>query len=507
MPSRLTSILGGSGVRKAARGTQSDFVLGSPHIWGQPLPQVAASDASGLITPQRMREIVLKTATAAAAMNAVLDYTGGVNLNLRNINAKKPVPPQQLKRVQKLLKRPNPIQTTRQFMLALIRDMFTLGYAAIEIEPDGAGQPVNLWVMDAARLRVDYDEHGTILGYNMLDAHGNPIIKGRTDNTTSAYNLPDGPGIGVESNNLQGKGEHGWEPDEVIFFSLNPMSESVYPYSRITQLFTAAVIEDLMMFFISQRFTDSNIPFGVMDLGDINEIELGIAINNWNQQAKEQHKIMLTGSKAGSKFIPFGYHLKDLEATQLLAEVRGKIMAIVGVTMNELGESQDVSKSNGYNLSYTFKKRAVEPILNEIVGTLSRRLLWDVLAYTELEFYYDEIDSRDELLQAQIDDVYLKMGVETVNSILNRRGRESVPGGDDHSVFTGSAWIPVDMIRKMAEALLQSETAAGGTVTGPDGVDSVRIKVGSQNQGQSGQNKPQGAVHAQRQVSGSKRNE
>lgn len=502
MATRLTKLLGGGGVAKAARGTQSDFVIGTPHMWGQPLPSVAASDASGLITPQRMREVVLKTATAGASMNAVLDYTGGVKLNLRNINPTKPVPPRQLQLVQRLLRKPNPVQTTRQFTLALIRDLFVLGYAAIEIEPDGTGQPVNLWVMDAARLRIDYDEHGTILGYNMLDARGNPIIKGR-DSTQSPYDLPNGPGIGVDANNLSGKGEHGWEPNEVIYFSLNPMSESVYPYSRITQLFTAAVVEDLMMFFISQRFTDSNIPFGVMDLGDINETELQIAVNNWNSQAREQHKIMLTGSKAGSKFIPFGYHLKDLEATALLGEVRGKIMSILGVTMNELGESQDVSKSNGYNLSYTFKKRAVEPVLNEIVETLSRRLLWDVLGFVDLEFYYDEIDSRDELLQAQIDDMYMKMGVETVNSILNRRGKESVPGGDDHSVFTGSAWIPVDMVRTMAQTLLQSETGAGGTVTGPDGADSVRTKVGPPSQG--GQGRPQGAVHAQRAVSGEKR--
>lgn len=503
MPSRLSKILGGSGVAKAARGTQSDYIIGTPHTWGQPLPMVAASDASGLITPQRMREIVLKTATAAAAMNAVLDYTGGVNLNLRNVDAAKPVPPRQLQKVLAKLKRPNPIQTTRQFMLALIRDMFTLGYAAIEIEPDSAGQPVNLWVMDAARLRVDYDEHGTILGYNMFDARGNPIIKGR-DSSNSLYDLPNGPGIGVGSSNPQGKGEHGWEPDEVIFFSLNPMSESVYPYSRITQLFTSAVVEDLMMFFISQRFTDSNIPFGVMDLGDINEQELAIAVNNWNSQAREQHKIMLTGSKAGSKFIPFGYHLKDLEATALLSEVRGKIMAILGVTMNELGESQDIGKSNGYNLSYTFKKRAVEPILNEIVQTLTARLLWDVWGFKDIEFYYDEIDSRDELLQAQIDDVYMKMGVESINDVLNRRGKQSVQGGDDHYVFTGSSWIPVDMIRSMAESLLQAEAAAGGSVSGADSADNMRVKVGSP-QPNNAPKKPEGAVHAQRQVSGSKR--
>src|SRR5258708_33414349 len=120
-----------------------------------------------------------------------------------------------------------------------------------------------------------------------------------------------------------GANMHGWKPEEVMFFSLNPISESVYPHSRIVQLFTSALLEDLMMQFISERFTDSNIPFGVFDLGDVPENELKIAIDNWNQQGKTGNRILMTGSKApGSRWTPFGYHLKDLEATPLLAGIR-----------------------------------------------------------------------------------------------------------------------------------------------------------------------------------------
>ena len=475
MPTRISKFFNSTKtVAKASRGTLSSYAVGVPEWMGQPLPM--QTDAQGLITPERMREIVMKTPTASAAMNATLDYAGGVNIKVRNIDPAKPVPKGQMKAVKKLLNTPNPQQTTRQFMLAIMRDMFTMGYAAVEIEPDNAGEPLNLWVLDAARLRVDYDEHGTVLGYDMFDAHGMPIRE---------------PGS-----------EHGWEPDEVIFMSLNPASNSVYPYSRISQLFTCAVVEDLMLFFISLRFTDSNVPFGVFDLGDVSEPELKTAINNWNSQAKEQHKILLTGSKGGAKFTPFGYHLKDLEVTGLLSEVRGKVMAIVGVTMNELGESQDVSKSNGYNLSYTFKKRAIEPMLNEITQAFTRQLLGVRMRLTDIELYYEEIDSRDELLQAQIDDVYLKMGVLSVNDIRNRRGDKNIPGGEQYNVFTGSAWIPVNLIEQMAKSMLMAESAGGATMSGPEGADNARVKVGGTGQQTGGTKKPDGAAHAQRSLSG-----
>jgi hypothetical protein len=504
--------------------------MGVASEWGQPMPQVAASDASGLITPQRMREIVLKTSTAGAAMNSVLDYAGGVPIGLRNVDAAKPLPKAQAAKIRKMLNRPNPTQSRRQFLLALMRDVFTLGFGAVEIEYDTGdyrtGKPVGLWVMDAARLRIDFDEHGTILGYDMLDARGMPIIDEHTlpkDGVRFDQGFPHGPNMGAMSTDPNAPGPHGWEPEEVILFSLNPMSESVYPYSRVSQLFTAAVIEDMMMFFISQRFTDSNIPYGVMDLGDVTEQELKIAIANWNAQADQSHHILLTGSK-GSKWFPFGYHLKDLEATQLLGEVRMKIMGILGVTMNELGESQDINKSNGYNLSFTFKKRAIEPLLNEIVETLTARLLWDTFGYDDLEFYYDEIDSRDDLVQSQIDDSYLKMGVLTINDVRNRKGLPNIPGGEVNSVFTGSAWVPVDMITDLAEMMLKVEEAAAMTnpsaaMTGPDSTSAVREHISSPNspsqnpspsnktQGKPAGTKPEGKVHAARSVTGSKKNE
>ena len=503
-------------VQKAgARGTLSSYTVGINPIYGQPLPTMASADAQGQITPERMREVVMKTATAGASMNAILDYAGAVDLKLRNRDASQPVPKKQFKIINKLFQSPNPTQTARQFKLALMRDIFTFGFGAIEIEFDEAHEvPVHLWVMDAARLKVDYDEHGNIKGYDMLDAHGNPVLRNRTMSSSAAlYEFPQtGQGMGVDSA-MPGhvSEEHGWSPDEVIFFNLNPMSNSVYPSSRIVQLFTNAVIEDLMMHFIATRFTDSNVPFGIMDLGEVTEPELKIAIENWNAQAQEQHRILLTGSKGGAKWIPFGYHLKELEATGLLAEVRGKIMAILGVTMNELGESQDINKSNGYNLSFTFKKRAIEPMLNEVSQTLTKRLLWDTYGFEDLEMYYEEIDSRDELLQAQIDDLYMKMGVETINNVLNRRGKPSVKGGEVNRIFTGSAWLPIPLVDELAQGLVDAEQAGAQlSMNGPDAADNARFKTGGQ-QGDSpakgagpngGNTKPDGAAHAQRAISG-----
>lgn len=418
-------------VVKASRGTMTSYVVNAPHQYGQPLPAVAAADTWGLITPERMREVVIKTPTAAACLNAVMDFVSGIRLGVRNKDASKPADKMLVQAIEEYLNRPNTEDNGLDMRRVLFRDLFTLGYGALEVEYDAQGRPANLWPLDAARLRLDYDEHGTLLGYDMINAYGMPI---------------------------QGSdGVHAFRPDQVLYFRRDPVSHSRYGLSRIEQLFVVAIIEDLMLSYIGGRFTENNIPFGVFDIGDVTQDELTRAISVWNNQAQRaEHKIMLTGSKGGMKWFPFNYALKELEAPELLAEARRKIMGILGVTMNELGEAQDVNKSNGYNLSFTFKKRALEPLLDTYCAVITARFLGDLLGHPELEAYYEPIDSRDELLESQIDQIYFDIGVSSINEIRNRRGVPSVEGGDELYVKTSSGYIPVRYLDDLALAQLQA---------------------------------------------------
>jgi hypothetical protein len=437
MPTLLSKALGLNQkglVKKASRGSLGSYIVNAPHQYGQPYSAtVGVADPFGTITQARQREIVLKTSTAGAAVNTILDFVGGVKLTTRSVDARKKPDQERAALVRDLLVIPNNEDTGRDVIQILARDLLTIGYAAAQVEFDDFGRVAALWPIDAAKLQIDFGEHGEILGYDMIDAHGQPI-KG-----------PDGV--------------HAWLPKEVIFFRRDPISSSRYPMSRITQLFSLALLEDLMVYFISGKFTDSNIPYGVYDLGDITEDDLLKTVDIWNTQFESGHRIMLLNSKNGAKWFPFGYHLKDLEAVNLLELIQRKQMEVLGVTDNEMGDSKDVNKSNGYSLSYTFKKRAVEPLLDVITHTLTRFLVWDILGFKDIEIGYEEIDSRDEQLQAQIDDLQLKHGVVSVNQVRNRRGDASIPGGDEPALFTGSAWIPVSMMQAFAQAQLTTVQA------------------------------------------------
>ena len=444
-----------------SRGVVSEYSPGALASYGQPRQQTF-SDAYGNIDPKRMREIILKTPTAGAAANAILDYCSGVVVKVRNADPAKIAPVRAAKLVNDLLLKPNPQDDEREFRRMLLRDLLIIGYAAVEIEPGVGGGVANLHILDAGNVTVDYDKHGTILGYDQLDIWGNPII-------------------GHD-------GIHTFTPDEVIFYQLDPRSESKYPMSRIMQLYACAVIEQLMLTYIGARFTDGNVPFGVMDLGDISEDEIKAAVAMWNQQIEEtgnpDHRIVMTGSRGGANWIAFGNSLSELEAPNLLAAIHTYILGILGVTANEMGTGDNVNKSNGFNLSYTFKKRAIEPLLDVYVGKTTAHLLRKTLGFNDLELYYEEIDSRDELLQTQIDKTRLDVGVVSINQVRNRDGLPSIPGGEEPTIHTGAAQIPVSMIADFAQvqldalklAVLQAQVGIAQVVqqmnqpqVGPDG--------------------------------------
>ncbi|GCE45176.1 HK97 family phage portal protein [Thermosporothrix hazakensis] len=411
---------------RGSRGALSDYKPGQLGT-GQP-PQTVASDGT-LVTPERKREIALKTPTMAACLNATIDYVTPVKISVQHVDPSKAADPERGRFILDYLDKPNKRDSRKHFLEAIYRDLIVLGYAAIEIERDSRGRPANLYPLDAARLQIDFDEHGNVLGYNMRDSLGN-IIKG--------------------------EGGHTWKSADVIFLKRDSSSSSVYPFSRLDQLYACAVIESLMLHFIGSKFTEGNIPYGVLSLGDLTEQELKLAVESWNQQAQSNHRILLTGSRGDMNWVEFGYALKDLDATALLHEVQAKIMAILGVTANELGQAADVNKSNGFNLSYTFKRRAIDPLLREFTGTMTRRLLWDELQMLDLALTYDEVDSRDELLQRQIDEIAFKNGFASINEIRNARGEPSIEGGDEHVVILGATALPVRMLTKYAEAQLEA---------------------------------------------------
>ena len=161
---------------KTPRGSVGSYIIGAPPEYGQPRPDAGGNNIASLISPERMREIVMRTPTASACLNAIIDFASAVEIKIRNIDASKPASPTKLNVLQDYMTRPNPQDSWLQFKLALFRDLVTIGWAAVEIEKDQDGGVANLWTLDAAqalhRLRRAGCDPG--LRHDGCARHANP---------------------------------------------------------------------------------------------------------------------------------------------------------------------------------------------------------------------------------------------------------------------------------------------------------------------------------------------
>src|SRR5947207_11534784 len=114
-------------VAYGSKGTLSSFVIGAIPSYGQPLPQRTLDPSGLLITPERMREIVLKCPTAGSCLNSVLDYASNVPVKIRNIDPSKPAVPDRVEFIKKFLAQPNTADTFTHYISKTIRDLFVLG--------------------------------------------------------------------------------------------------------------------------------------------------------------------------------------------------------------------------------------------------------------------------------------------------------------------------------------------------------------------------------------------
>jgi hypothetical protein len=74
---------------------------------------------------------------------------------------------------------------------------------------------------------------------------------------------------------------------------------------------------------------------------------------------------------------------------------------------------------------------AITPLARLMAEHITRDLFAKRLGWREFEFVFNELDSRDELSQIQIQMELLKAGVLTVNEVRAMRGLALLPGAPE----------------------------------------------------------------------------
>lgn len=282
--------------------------------------------------------------------------------------------------------------------------------AAIEKTRNGLGEIAEIYTAPAPYIRMNYDKNGKLL---------NPAFK--------QYDKNHPRTIVAE-----------WSKDDLIYMLLNPISTSMYGVSPIDII--AQVVATLVnaMNYNGSYFESAALPEGFFTLPGMTETQARRLMQKWEQDIKSKHHKVVFMPE-GAKWNQFRFtnvEMQWLQGQKWYSEI---VYAVLGVTKNELGFTEDINKSNGENQSFVFKNKSILPILNVISEKINQELIGKQgFGYTDVMFVFKNVDLADKETMDKIHDRAVKSGRMTINETREEMGLAPYKGFGNQPVVATS---------------------------------------------------------------------
>lgn len=318
---------------------------------------------------------------------------------------------QKIEKVYALLEDPNDNnESFTSIRKKLAVDLKIHDAAALEKIKNGTGEIVEIYTVPAPYIRMNFDKNGKLL---------EPAFK--------QYDKKFPREIVAE-----------WNKDELIYMLLNPISTSMYGISPLDVI--AQVVATLVnaMNYNGSYFESAALPEGFFTLPGMTEVQARRLMQKWEQDIKSKHHKVVFMPE-GAKWNQFRFNNVEMQWLQGQKWYSEIVYAVLGVTKNELGFTEDINKSNGENQSFVFKNKSILPILNAIAEKINQELIGKQgFGYTDVQFVFKNVDLADKETMDKIHDRAVKSGRMTINETREEMGLAPYKGFGNQPVVATS---------------------------------------------------------------------
>lgn len=215
-----------------------------------------------------------------------------------------------------------------------------------------------------------------------------------------------------------------FEADELIHIKEPGIRGSVWGESPVDIL-----ARDLTLEILGRDFTKDILERKGLDPSGVIEYSKDLNDTEYNNEIARLQALARSGRRGtmvlrGAKFNKVGITQEDMEYSELMSDIRDRILAIMGVppikvSIIETG-SMDLGSGNSqdkqFKKTFNGKAKLFEDGFNKVLGRSAFR-----------EFFkYNELDVEDKLVKAQIDDIQLGNGTTTVNEVRASYGKPPI---------------------------------------------------------------------------------
>ena len=393
--------LGGVEARMAADPAVQRKTVALPSIFS---PYPSAQRALPKPTPANLRKFA-ETPVVRRAINLIKDRVASLDWQVRLKRDYTPHKVGYAARKAAILRRtleaPNDSDSFRTLVEQVLEDALVGGFGAIEMDLTGDSErPFDLWPVDGATIRINPKWDGR---------PGSPRYAQATGMTGNDALVP-------------------LNDDELIYLRMNPRTHTPFGLGPLEVAF-----ESVNTFLSAHRFAGKLASNSVVQyalwLNETTPAQQERLIRWWQDEIEGTGRVPILSTEQKPEVLRFAQGTDaDLRLNWQEFLIR-MIANAFGLPPLMLGLVADVNRSTAGELMDEAFHSAITPLARLLAEHLTRDLIAKRLGWREFEFVFNELDSRDEMQEIQIQTALLAAGVLTVNEVRAMRGLAPLPDG------------------------------------------------------------------------------
>jgi len=300
--------------------------------------------------------------------------------------------------LRRCLEEPNAADSFRVLWEQVLEDMIVGGFGAVEMEATGdAERPFRLWPVDGATIQVDSRWDGN----------------------------PDQPRYAQATGGLGKDALVPLRDDELMYLRLNPRTHTPFGLGRLEVAFET-VNQFLSANRYAGRLASNSVVQYALWLNEATPEQHDRLIRWWQDEIEGTGRVPLLSCEQKPEVLRFaGGTDADLRLQWQEALIR-MIANAFELPPMLLGLQHDVNRSTAGEMADEAFQSAVVPVAKLVAEHITRDVFAKKLGWREFEFCFNELESRNELQEVQIQTELLRAEVLSVAEVRAMRGLSPV---------------------------------------------------------------------------------
>lgn len=334
-----------------------------------------------------------ETPAARRAINCIKNKIACMNWRIQpraGIGVPAPDAAERAAAITRAFHAPNSSDSFMSFLEQVLEDVLVGGFGAAEMESTGdPQQPVRLYPVDGATIAINAAWNGE----------------------------PDAPRF----EQVRGRERTELRDDELMYIRLNPRTHTVFGLGKVEVAF-----ESISHFLAAHRYAGklaaNNVAGFALWMSDRTPEQQERLVRWWQQEVEGSGHVPVLSTEQKPEVLRFAGGTDadlHLEWQQFLLSMIANAFDLPAMM---LGVTGDVNRSTATEMADEAFQNAIVPLARLLAEHLTRDVIGKRLGWSDLEFTWNDLDSRDETSEADIQVKLLNAGVLTVDEVRAMRG-------------------------------------------------------------------------------------